>query len=249
MFTSMEFISFINRMKDVSTEDALHDILGEFTRWLGFEWFAMGHHVDLVRPPSGAIRVTNYDPRWIDQVSEQGYFIDDPIHAASMRTVTGFRWDDLPAEGMSERQRMILTNARQYGLVAGYTVPIYLPGEYAGTCTFAGPSFERLRPFALELSDVVAAAAFECARRILQIRDKRMPAAIPRLAPREREALVLVGRGKTDAEIGTIMGITTRTAHSYIENVRFAYGHLPRPSLVIRALFDNQFAFADAFRR
>ncbi len=249
MFISREFIRFINIMKDVSTENALSEVLAEFTRWLGFEWFAMGHHVDLARPPRHAIRVTNYDRRWIEQVVEQRYFADDPIHAASMRTVAGFRWDELPFRHMSRRHREIMMQARQYGLVAGYTVPIFLPGEYFGTCSFAGRSFDRLRPYALELSDVVAAAAFECARRIMPAPGGGFSSPMPTLRPREREALILVGRGKTDAEIGMLMGISKKTAHGYVENVRRSYGSLPRPSLVLRAVFDNQFSFADAFSR
>jgi len=249
MSTLTELHRFIDTMKKVTSEQELSDVLQDFTQWLGFDWFAMGHHVDLARPPRQAIRVTNYDPRWIEHVVEQRYFADDPIHAASMRAVTGFRWDALPLPQLTPRQQYILAQARQYGLVAGYSVPIFLPGEYGGTCSFAGRSFDKLRPYALELSDVVAAAAFECARRLMQAREGGLMAPVPVLKPREREALILVGRGKTDEGIAEVMGITKKTAHGYIENVRLAYGHLSRPSLVLRAVFDNQFSFADAFWR
>lgn len=249
MFMSLELNRFISLLRKSTSTDDLVDVLADFTCWLGLERFAMGHHVDLMRPPRDAIQATNYDMRWIAQVVESGYLADDPIHAISMKTVAGFRWDSIDVSRLTGRQRTILEQAAQYGLVTGYTIPVSLPGEYFGTCSFAARSFDRLRPLALELSGVIATAAFQKARMIMQKRDGRGEAVIPDLRPRDREALILVGRGKTDEEIALIMGTSRWTAHESVERVRRAYGNLPRPSLVLRAVFDNQFSFADVFRR
>lgn len=249
MFMSLELNRFITFLRAAATVDELVDVLADFTCWLGLERFAMGHHIDLTRPPRDTIRATNYDPRWIARVFEQGYFADDPIHSISIKSAEGFRWDSIDVSRLTDRQRNILRQAADYGLVAGYTVPVSLPGQCFGTCSFAARSFDRLRPLALELSGVVAAAAFQKARVIMQTRDGRGPVVVPDLRPRDREALILVGRGKTDEEIGLIMGTSRWTAHECVERVRRAYGNVPRPSLVLRAVFDNQFSFADVFRR
>jgi len=72
---------------------------------------------------------------------------------------------------------------------------------------------------------------------------------IPRLSDRERDSLVLVGRGNTDAEVGQQLGIAKATAHNHIEHVRRAYGNAQRPFLIARALFDGQNSFGELFRR
>lgn len=249
MLVTIQLNRFLELMRSAPSEDHITAALEEFTCWLGFECFAMGHHVDLARPARNSIRVTNYNPAWIQQVTEQRHFADDPIQAASVGRVTGFRWDSLDRSRMTDRQRLTLEQASRYGLAAGYTVPASLPGAYAGTCSFAGPSFDHVCPLILNLSDMVVQIAFERVRLLMEQRDGRPPRVVPKLPPREREALILIGRGKTDKDIGEIMGISPRTAHSYVENVRIAYGNIPRPALMVRAMFDNQFAFADALWR
>ena len=51
--------------------------------------------------------------------------------------------------------------------------------------------------------------------------------------------------GKTDWEIGRILGIAEATAHEHIEAARRRYGVGKRTQLVIRALFDGQITFSD----
>jgi hypothetical protein len=60
---------------------------------------------------------------------------------------------------------------------------------------------------------------------------------VPELRPRELEALILVGRGKTDAEIGQILGVSGFTAHKHVEGARRAF-------MIVRALFERQISFA-----
>jgi LuxR family transcriptional regulator, quorum-sensing system regulator CciR len=72
---------------------------------------------------------------------------------------------------------------------------------------------------------------------------------VPELRPRELEALILVGRGKTDAEIGQILGVSGFTAHKHVEGARRAYGNARRAFMIVRALFDGQISFANLLRR
>lgn len=244
------FDSLLKRIRDVDNEDRLAEILADATKEYGFDQFAMGHHVDLARPPRDAIRLTNYDSCWIEQSLAEGYYLKDPVHAASARRVCGFRWDEMSRFfKMSADQALILDRAKSSGLGAGFTVPVYLPGEYSGTCSFAARDYEKVRSDASALLSFIAKMAFEAARRIKQAIDGRGSDPVPSLTPRQRQSLVFVAQGKSDGEIASIMGISPGTAHDHVEGARRAYGNAQRPHLVIRALFDNLISYTEALHR
>ncbi|WIW89545.1 autoinducer binding domain-containing protein [Sphingobium sp. V4] len=232
------------------TESKLHEALARATAMLGFKQFALGHHVDLSCPPQGAIRLDTYDRSWVSYGLERGYFAEDPIHLASMKTVRGFAWHELgEIIQLTSRHKQILAEAGAFGLGAGFTVPVHLPGEYHGTCSFAARSMDDLRTNALPIAQLCGTFAFEAARRIMRRTLKLGEMDMPNLRPRELEALILVGRGKTDSEIGQILRISRATAHEHVEGARRAYGNAQRAFMIVRALFDGQITFADLLRR
>jgi len=252
MIDTGNFKTMIGGFLAVVDEIDLLEHLDRCTFGLGFDQFAMGHHVDLTGPPQDAIRLTNYDPAWIEQSLGERYFVQDPIHLASTRTAMGFLWSDVPAMiGMTSRHERILKAAQAYGLCVGYTVPVHVPGEYRGSCSFGARSLEKLAANALPIANLVGAYAFEAARRIMRAKmpgPLRAP-ALPELTDRQRDALVLIARGKGDPEIGALLGISPATAHEHVENVRRAYGNAQRPLLIARALFDGQISYTDVFGR
>jgi LuxR family quorum-sensing system transcriptional regulator CciR len=252
MKTSLNIRMLVGTFLEVSEEDALAAHLERCAVELGFRQFAMGHHVDLAGPPQDAIRITNYHPGWIEQSLGERHFVHDPLHLASTRTATGFLWSEVPRLiAMTSRQEHILKAARAYGLSEGYCVPVHVPGEYRGTCTFGAPSLSGLRPNALQIAHLVGSYAFEAARRIM--RSRRAPpdarSQLPALTDRQRDTLILVARGKADPEIAQLLGISSRTAHEHVENVRKAYGNAQRPLLIARALFDGQISYTEIFGR
>lgn len=246
MCAGFDFNSTIRNLADCKTIDDLTESLNRATRDLGFERYALGHHVDLVNPPSEAIRVTNYKQEWIDQALSDHLFIDDPVHHASTRTAVGFRWSDISKLiPLNDRHRMILQAASRHGLCEGYTVPVHVPGEYRGTCSFGAPTTARIEPGSLVHANLVGIYAFETARNIVRQHGPDGGGNVPKLTGRQRDTLVLVGRGKADGEIATLMGISRATAHEHVENVRRAYGNAQRPNLIARALFDGQISFSE----
>lgn len=236
----------IERLLTADTESALTEELHRATHFLGFERFAMGHHVDLVNPPHNSMRITNYDPDWVGRSFEEGFFAEDPVHQVSMRTAAGFSWKRISDFiDPTPRQLEILDAARGHGLEEGYTVPVHVPGEYRGTCSFAARSSAGSRGRMSLLADLIGTYAFEAARQIMRKRNGDRLGAVPKLTERQHDTLVLVGRGKADSEIGDVLGISRATAHEHVENVRRAYGNAQRPHLIARALFDGQISFAE----
>jgi LuxR family quorum-sensing system transcriptional regulator CciR len=243
---TQDLVGFLECFRSAETFNELHELLEIVTKALGFAQFAMGHHVDLSDAPNDAIRMTTYNADWVAHVVERGYFYDDPIHLASTRTASGFEWRDVgDFIRLKPRHKQILTEAAGFGLVAGYTVP----GEYHGTCSFATDSPDSWSDDAIPVAQICGTFAFEAARRILRSSTGMEHREVPDLTPRQMDALVLVGRGKTDREIGELLGVSRATAHEHVESVRRAYGNAQRAYLIVRALFDGQVAFADLLWR
>jgi len=225
MSANFDFKLMIAGFLDSKDESDLHAHLERCAVDLGFDQFAMGHHVDLLGPPQDAIRLTNYHPGWIERSLGEGYFVYDPVHIASTRTAMGFLWSDVPDMiPMTPRQDQVLAAARQYGLCDGYTVPVHVPGEYRGTCSFGTRSIDNLRANSLPFANLAGSYAFEAARRIMRTRavPPRSTPPLPALTDRQRDTLVLIARGKADPEIGILLGISAATAHEHVENVRRA---------------------------
>lgn len=250
MFAKSSLDRSLEAMRDARTPFDLEGILVELTRELGFQQFAMGHHVDLTRPPGNAVRLTNYHPDWIEQSLERRFFADDPVHAVSARLVRPFRWHEIPDHlALTDNQSQILETARGYGLVEGFTVPVHQPGEFNGTCSFAASSFDALNVHTFAVAQMAATFAFECARRMMRLLDGKESEGVPHLTDRQRESIVLVGQGKTDAEIAAVLKISKSTAHDHVEAARRAYGNAQRSFMVLRALYDGVINFADVLRR
>lgn len=250
MITHADFELILHNLRHASSLTGLSAIMADFCKRLGFDQFAMGHHVDLVRPPRDAVRLSNYHPDWIEQSLEKRFFADDPVHAVFARLSRPFRWSEIGDHIiLTPHHRQILDKARNYGLVEGFTVPVRMTGEYEGTCSFAGRDSDRLSPFALPMASFAAHCAFESARRLMRANSDWVPREIPRLTVKQKESLILVGRGKTDAEIGYVLGISRATAHEYVEGGRRAYGNSQRTLAVLRAIYDGVISFADIFHR
>lgn len=241
---------YIDSIRSAREPDRLSEVMCEVTNALGFNQFALGHHVDLVRPPGNAIRLTNYDPIWITESLERRFFADDPVHATSAKLVRPFAWSEISDHiKMTDLHRMILDRAGRFGLRAGVTIPVRLAGEYEGSCSFATDDYAKLHPLALPFGQLAATFAFEGARRLMRLRDGKIGEPVPDFTMKQREMLILVGRGKTDGEIAQLMGIARSTAHEHVEAGRRAYGNAQRTLMVIRAVYDGVISFADIFHR
>lgn len=247
-----KFYQEINRFLSIRDYGQLQERLEAATRDLGFRWYAMGHHVDLRGAPEDAMRLSNYPADWIERSLDRRYYANDPIHRASTRTATGFLWSEVSSLiRLTQRDQAILQAASEHGLGEGFTVPVHVPGEYRGTCSFGTNMPDAFGSDALPLANMISSYAFEAGRRILRAERRTAEPVdeVPVLTERQRDALVLVAKGKADPEIAQLLGIAEATAHEHVENVRRAYGNAQRQFLVVRALFDGQISYSEVLKR
>jgi len=222
----------------------LRDLLANATRELGFDHFALLHHASLKSDRPGLVRIDTYPDGWADELAAHRLVGADPVHHASARTNIGFAWSELPAlVAMGPPQRELMERARSFGIADGFTIPVNVPGEPVGSCSFALRPGAQLPVQRLLCAETIGAHAFRAARRI-----NNYPAAVgrPHLSRRERQCVRLLAAGKTDWEIAAILGISVETAHQYVEGARAAYDVVSRAQLVACGLRDALVSFDEA---
>jgi LuxR family transcriptional regulator, quorum-sensing system regulator CciR len=129
------FVAAANRATSLRS---LGELVDAAARGFGAEHFAFVHHVDLVRPPPGTVRLSTYPESWADQLRARRYYADDPILSACQHASAGFFWADIARlMRLTPRHREILDGARRHGLGGGFTVPATIRGEPAGSASFA----------------------------------------------------------------------------------------------------------------
>jgi LuxR family quorum-sensing system transcriptional regulator CciR len=97
-------------------------------------------------------------------------------------------------------------------------------------------------------AQLIGTSAFQTARRLSGI-GPRLGRGTRQLTPRQRECLIWVAKGKTDWEIGEILGLNEETVTEYLDLARKRFDSGRRIQLAIQALFEGQISFLEVLRR
>jgi LuxR family quorum-sensing system transcriptional regulator CciR len=231
---------FVQRVRAVTTMEDLRGLLDAFCNEIGFRYFALIHHDDLRIDRPGLINLQNYPDAWADHFIQQRLYLEDPVVHACLRANAGFSWSELSRFlPLTPRHHDIMRQAAREGLSHGLTIPACVPGECTGSCTLAAPRRGMRVERYLSIAQLVGAFSFQAARRLVSGNALLVPGR-PRLAPRQRECIVLVGQGKSNWEIGKILGLSTVTVRHYLDAARARYDVTTRTQLVIGALLDGE---------
>ncbi|RYE71483.1 MAG: hypothetical protein EOO80_21720, partial [Oxalobacteraceae bacterium] len=119
-----------------------------------------------------------------------------------------FAWQELNALlSLSDAERRMPDDAGKAGLGDGFTVPLFVPGQRAASCSFATEIGQPLPFGALGMAKLVAHAAFEVP---FDLRHPGGEASPPQLTPQQLQCVILA-----------------RTAHSTVDMVNRALQALP----------------------
>jgi LuxR family quorum-sensing system transcriptional regulator CciR len=246
MFSRID--AFVRDVSNIVSEAELAALLEEISADMGFHYFALTHHVDILRAPQPAIRLHNYPSQWAEYFDEQKLGPSDPVHRASHLTSVGFTWSRLPQMiHLTPRDRWVLEQAGFNGIGDGFTVPAHVPGESNGSCSFATRTGQPISDEYLPIAQLVGAFAFEAARRVWRMRAGPSPA--PKLTDRQRDCVVWAARGKSDWEIAQILGISQETVIRHLKQARERYGVTKRTMLAVSTLYDGTISFIDILKR
>jgi LuxR family quorum-sensing system transcriptional regulator CciR len=235
---------FGNTAERISTPEELETILRQFTPRMGFHFFALTQHANLIGLHRRTFRLHNYPPGWETYFDSHSLGIVDPVHKASHMTSFGFPWRKIhllmPLTGTDSR---VLDLAPSYGIGEGYTVPANVPGERHGSISFAMPTGQALPEENLPAAQLIGGLAFEAARRIWRTRPR--PTGRQVLSRAERECVLWAIRGKSAWETSVILDVTKHTVEKHLKNAQKRYGVRRKTLLVALVLRDGTANFED----
>ena len=242
---------FVAAVSEAESLSAISRVLSDATRALRFDHFALIQRVH-ARLPIGPIALSDYPAPWIERLGATACYVHDPVLPACEKSAVPFAWDAIPTIfALSSHQKAYMADARAAGLEQGFTVPIRMPGEVSGLCSFVVTGGRDLPAESLPAAQYLASFAFAAARRLITEQamaadgDGKQARGVIRLTQRQLDCVVLAARGKSNWVAGKLLGLSPDTVHKYLESAKARYGVSSRTELVVRALYDGQLSFKD----
>lgn len=225
---TLEILKSLDRAH--SREDILRAIMPRLNA-LGIE-YVISAMIPLKRLPARTqknyIILENTSDEWNRLYFSKGYMYTDPIVQTTLSSTTGFRWSEIePAGVLDPRSRQVMNEAGEFGLGDGFTVPLATLEEERGGLTFAGRQLD-ISPGQRGMLTLLA--SYVVGQTLLIDNgpsERRMG-----LTPRERESLQWVAEGKTDWEIGELMGISRHGVDFHLRSARVKLGCVSRTQAV-----------------
>jgi LuxR family quorum-sensing system transcriptional regulator CciR len=227
-----------------TTLDELWAVMFEITVQLGFQYFALVHHVDFPRFHGKAFNLHNYPPAWADYFHKHHHAISDPIHRSTYLASTGFPWcESRTLIRVTTDDELHMQRAQSFGIQDGFTVPANIPGETKGSCTFAVATGRALPHRNFPIANWLGGLAFKRGRQILGLRNFGKPSPI--LSAHQLQCLFWAAQGKTADEIARILGRSRETVVTQLKKAREMYGVYEKTTLVLRAVNDGTLCLGD----
>ncbi len=126
------------------------------------------------------------------------------------------------------RDMLALGDARYF-----ITSPLFRQREFSGSATYFFEHEPEDPKAMMRLVQIASQGAYQRFRELISGRDE-FSGPSP-LSPRQRQALELCAAGKSDFDIGVIMGITPATAHEHVETAKRRLGVKTRVQAVLAA--------------
>lgn len=162
------------------------------------------------------ILMLNHDAEWSSHYIEQGYVFEDPMVREMFRTCRPFAWSDvMNRDDVSNKQKKLMSEAGEFGMKAGFVVPIYNSNGSTGVVNVAGVDAE----FPEEVRKALHMASLYVHQKLLAFHRQDVVDSV-KLTPRERECLRWVAAGKSDWDIGELLSISQHTVNFHIENAK-----------------------------
>lgn len=218
-----DLLAFIARCGEEPEIGVLVDAFRAVIRAHGFDVCAGGNWTGVGNGRHYRFYFNDWPKDWLDYYAAHGFFHRDFIVGEARRRMTPFLWGEIdPAILASATAKEFFEATRDHGWIDGFAVPIHGAGGYEGLVSLAATLTVSLDPLERTLLETAARALNERCRTTIGFGDST--ATIPELTAREIECLKWASIGKTDAEIGKLLGISGATAHFHIEQAKRKMG-------------------------
>ncbi len=153
---------------------------------------------------------------WAARYNDRGYLFKDPVFHRLQADTQPFSWAESYASCPNDSDRKLVGGeAAAFGLTGGFVVPVTTLDQRIAAISFGGDR----SPLDPESAAALGFAANFAVGRFLQLHASAAHAA-GSVTARERECLLWSSEGKTEADIGEILGISTSTVSKHIASAK-----------------------------
>lgn len=210
---------------------SLRHTLNNFANSVGMD----GAYVINYNPSAGLQVLDDRPEEWLTRYQKHGYIHFDPIAYSALAGTEPFTWEDCVAKSfISQKQKMLMSEARDFGLNHGYNTVASEDNYISSTCCFYTRSvadFLESMSGHKHIINVVGAAIQSKFNALTTIAKPR-----PKLSPRELECLTWAAQGKTNDEIGTILNLSGNTVNSYLGTASSKLGVRSKIHAIVKAI-------------
>jgi len=184
-------------------------------RKFGFTASAFGVIAPILGVQGGAFFFSNWPDGWARYYIERGFVSGDPTVQGAKQRIAPFTTNEHVAQaGVSPIGRELLEECRSHRWLDALVIPMHGHGGHLAVAVFAGEE-ATIDPAA---RTTLQSLAYVSHQQVGNLSNRMPPPAS--LTPRERDCLRWVAAGKTDWDIGCLLGISQATAHFHIENAK-----------------------------
>jgi len=218
------FEDFVEQANKATTRNELFQIYSRTIQTYGLDkvlFCCVSDHRDVNVMPEERFK-HNYPNDWMSYYFEHGYDKIDPVPLYGINKAEGYFWEEIPPNMMLNKdQEKCLIYGEEAGLYNGISIPLRGPNNALAGVSLA--SSEKRDSFdTIELHrDLLTAFSnhlYICFRRLCEHQDNQ-PVKNYVLSDKERDILSWAARGKTDYEIGIILGISNHTVDWHMRNI------------------------------
>lgn len=215
--------------------------LQEFADQIGFNFFSylLIQNRPGIISTENEIFITNYDDEWRTRYNERCYKHYDPVALVSKRSRLPFFWNSLGfLRQFPKDQRRVFHEARNFGILSGYSIPISGPGGEVGVFTVASRRSDIMDDIVHDGAGRLFLTGLQAHDCVLKLNEEEGGSSHPNdiLSARELECLKWTAEGLTTDEIGNRICIAPVTVNYHLNKVVKRFGAANRHHAAIIAV-------------
>lgn len=225
--------SFLQEAPTLGSLGLLNDRFAATIELFGYRFFGCMHYASPGRPFQPRMLFGRSSGEWSVFYVRNQLALHDPTVGQIFARSSSFSWADVQSGDLRPQEAEVFSQASKAGQRSGFLVPV--SGSYGDVVGVIMTSDAILEHDPAERATLTAIATVYASygNSLLEI-SQDQPTATP-LTSRECQCLSWASQGKTDWEIGRILGIAPRTVGTHIDNARAKLGASNRTRAVFEA--------------
>ena len=184
----------------------------------GFTSCASGAWSGIGKGRTNRFFFNSWPPDWLEIYNRGNFFPDDPFVQESHRRMESYLWTELEStQALAPRGREIYDATRAFGWKEVMGIPVHGPADYQGFVAIATTGPVTLPARDRTFLEMAAHAIHNRCRKEIGF---GLSPELPRMTAREIECMTWVAVGKTNWEIGQLLGISASTVHFHVESAK-----------------------------